>query len=202
MSREAASMPGRVPDARVRQFPVRRASRVRRHRCVRGLVVEQPALDRRPPAEAAEAAAGAEHPVAGHEQRGGVAGAGVGRRPDRRRAGRSARRTRRRCRAARPGRCAGPPSASQERARSAAAPGRRRWRSRRRRRRRRPRRAPAAGRRARRRSGAATRWTTGSRSSTSSVQPLARTTSRPSGVLGDDDGERAGRGGDGGVAGG
>jgi hypothetical protein len=41
------------------------------------LVVEQPPLDRRPPAEAAQAAVGTEHPVAGHEQGGGITGAGV-----------------------------------------------------------------------------------------------------------------------------
>ena len=54
--------------------------------CRARLVGEQPALDLEAPAEAAEGAVGAQHPVARHEQRRRVAGAGRGRRAHRGRA--------------------------------------------------------------------------------------------------------------------
>lgn len=41
-------------------------------------MVEEPAFDRQAVAEAAEGAVGAEDPVAGDEQGGGIAGAGIG----------------------------------------------------------------------------------------------------------------------------
>ena len=91
---------------RVRQFRLARPGRDRR---VRRLVVEQPALDRRPPAEAAQAARRSRAPGG----TGRTARRRCGRRrwprPGRRPAGRSGRRRPRRCRDARPARCAAPP---------------------------------------------------------------------------------------------